>query len=426
MRELWSQERKLEAWLEVELAALEGWSEIGAVPDETVEAIRRDAEIDVERVQEIEEVTRHDVAAFVQSIEECVDSAYGRWVHFGLTSSDILDTAFALRLREASDILLEDIDALMEAIEGRAREFRDTPRVGRSHGIHAEPTTLGHMFAVWYEEMRRARRRIERARETISFGKVSGSVGTYGNVPPKVEERACELLGLEPAPVSSQIIQRDRHAEYFAMLGVVASSLEKFATEIRHLQRTEVREAEEKFHEGQKGSSSMPHKRNPVLSENVTGQARTIRGFVGPALENVALWHERDISHSSVERTVAPDATTLLDFSLVRTTKIIDELVVYPEKMRENLEQTNGLVFSQRVLLALIRNGASRDEAYRDVQRLALEAWEEDRDFRALVEEDESIREQLEPDELERCFELEEALGYIPEIFERVFGGESD
>jgi len=421
MRELWSQERKLEAWLEVELAALEGWAEIGVVPDATVDVVREEAEIDVERVKEIEEVTRHDVAAFVQSIEECVDPEHGRWVHFGLTSSDILDTAFALRLREASDQLLEDLDELMEATERRAHEFRDTPRVGRSHGIHAEPTTLGHMFAVWYEEMRRARRRLEQARETISYGKVSGSVGTYGNVPPEVEEHACEVLGLEPAPVSSQIIQRDRHAEYVAMLGLVASSLEKFATEIRHLQRTEVREAEEKFHEGQKGSSSMPHKRNPVLSENVTGQARTIRGFVGPAMENVALWHERDISHSSVERTVAPDSTTLLDFTLVRMATIIDELVVYPENMRENLEETNGLVFSQRVLLALIREGASRDEAYRDVQRLALEAWEDDRDFRELVENDESIADQLSAEELERCFDLEEALSHIPEIFGRVF-----
>ena len=422
MKKLWSQQRKLEAWLEVELAALEGWAEEGVVPRETVEVVRRQAEVDVERVKEIEEVTRHDVAAFVESIEEVVGEEHGRWVHFGLTSSDILDTAFALQLREAADILIDDIDEMLEVLERRARQFKDTPKVGRSHGIHAEPTTLGHTFAIWYEETKRARRRIEQARETIAYGKVSGSVGTFGNVPPSVEEKACEILGLKPAPVSSQIIQRDRHAEFFSTLGVVASSLEKFSTEIRHLQRTEVGEAEEKFHEGQKGSSSMPHKRNPVLSENVTGQARTIRGYVGPALENVALWHERDISHSSVERTVAPDSTTLLDFGIARMTRVIDELVVYPERMRENLEQQNGLIFSQRLMLALIRNGASRDEAYRDVQRRALEAFEEDEDFRTLVDQDEAITSQLSDEQIDRCFDLDDALRHMDDIFERVFG----
>ncbi len=421
MARLWSDRRKFETWLEVEIAALEGWAEQGTVPRETVEAVRDQAVVDVERIKEIEQVTRHDVAAFVDSIEETVGPEHGRWVHFGLTSSDILDTAFALRLREASDRLLEDVDEMLEVLERRAREFETTPRVGRSHGIHAEPTTLGHTFAIWYREMQRNRRRLEQARGEIAVGKISGSVGTFGNVPPEVEATACAELDLEPAAVSSQIIQRDRHAEFVSTLGVVASSLEKFATEVRHLQRTEVGEAEEKFREGQKGSSSMPHKRNPVLSENVTGQARTIRGYIGPALENVALWHERDISHSSVERTIAPDSTTLLDFSLVRMTKIIDELVVYPDRMRENLEQQNGLVFSQRVMLALVRAGLSRDEAYERVQSVALEAFEDDLDFRELVRHDEAITSELSEETIERCFDLDDALRHIPDIFERVF-----
>lgn len=421
MKRLWSEQRKLEAWLDVEIAALEGWAAEGTVPEETVQVVREQADVDVDRVKEIEKITRHDVAAFVQSIEENVGPEHGRWVHFGLTSSDILDTSFALLLREAADILLEDVDEMLDVLERRAHEFKDVPKVGRSHGIHAEPTTFGHTLAIWYQEMVRARTRLDHARETIAYGKVSGSVGTFCNVPPEVEAVACDSLGLKPAPVSSQIVQRDRHAEFFSTLGVVASSLEKFATEVRHMQRTEVGEAEEKFHEGQKGSSSMPHKRNPVLSENVSGQARTIRGYVAPALENVALWHERDISHSSVERTVAPDSTTLLDFSIARMTKVIDELVVYPERMRENLEQQNGLVFSQRLLLALIRTGLSRDDAYRRVQNVALTAWENDEDFRELVREDDAITERLSQSELERCFDLDDALRHIDDIFDRVF-----
>lgn len=421
MERIWSDRRKFETWLEVEIAALEGWAREGTVPRQAVEAVRDQAGVDVERIKEVEKVTRHDVAAFVQSIEETVGEEHGRWVHFGLTSSDILDTAFALRLREASDILLDDIGEMLDVLERRAHEFEMTPRVGRSHGIHAEPTTLGHTFALWYQEMKRARKRIEKARAEVAVGKISGSVGTFGNVPPEVEATACDELGLEPAAVSSQIIQRDRHAEFVSTLGVVASSLEKFGTEVRHLQRTEVGEAEEKFHEGQKGSSSMPHKRNPVLSENVTGQARTIRGYIGPALENVALWHERDISHSSVERTVAPDSTTLLDFALVRMTKVVDELVVYPDKMQENLEQQNGLIFSQRLLLALVRSGLARDDAYERVQSVALDAFENDLDFRQLVRDEESITSQLSEETIDRCFDLEDALRHIPDIFDRVF-----
>ena len=422
LAELWSESTKLEIWFDVEIAALEGWAREGIVPEESARVVAERAELDVERVKEIEEITRHDIAAFVQSLEEQVGEEHGRWIHFGLTSSDVLDTAFAVQLRRAAALLLEDLDALLEVIERRAREHKLTPRIGRSHGIHAEPTTLGHTFAIWYEEMQRHRRRLEQARKTVSYGKVSGAVGTFGNVPPSVESYVCEKLELEPAPVSSQIIQRDRHAEFFTTLALAASSIEKIAVEIRHLQRTEVREAEEKFRSGQKGSSSMPHKRNPVLSENLTGLARTIRGYADPAMENVALWHERDISHSSVERMIGPDSTGLLDFAFNRLRKVLDGLVVYPEQMERNLRQTRGLPFSQRVLLALIRKGLARDDAYQLVQNVAMEAWEEERNFEKLVREDPDIGEHLDADELDECFDLDDALRHIDTIFERVFG----
>jgi adenylosuccinate lyase len=421
LAELWSEENKYSIWFDVELAAVEGWAAEGVVPPEAAEYIRDNAVLDVARAKEIEQVTRHDIAAFVQSLEEQVGEEYGRWIHFGLTSSDILDTTFAVQLGQAADLLLEDIDALMEVIDRRAHEHKHTPKIGRSHGIHAEPTTFGHTLAIWYDEMRRQRARLEQARETISYGKVSGSVGTFQNVPPTVEAYVCDKLDLKAAPASSQIVQRDRHAQFMATLGLIASSLEKFAVEIRHMQRTELREAEEKFKSGQKGSSSMPHKRNPVLTENVTGLARTIRGYITPALENVALWHERDISHSSVERMIGPDSTGLLDFALVRMTKVLDELVVYEENMRKNLEQTRGLPFSQRVLLALIRKGLSRNEAYARVQSVAMVAWQEERDFEALVRADEAIAEHLNDEELDVCFDLESALAHIDTIFERVF-----
>ncbi len=423
LAELWSEENKYKIWFDVELAAVEGWAEEGVVPQEAADHIRDNAVVDVERAQEIEKITRHDIAAFVQSLEEQVGEEYGRWIHFGLTSSDVLDTTLAIQLRTAADMLLEDIDQMLEVIERRAREHKMTAKIGRSHGIHAEPTTFGHTLAIWYDEMRRNRRRLKQARETVSFGKVSGAVGTFANVPPTVEAYVCDKLDLQPAPASSQVVQRDRHAEFMSALGLVATSLEKFAVEIRHMQRTELREAEEKFRKGQKGSSSMPHKRNPVLSENVTGLARTIRGYIVPALENVALWHERDISHSSVERMIGPDATGLLDFALVRMTKVLDELVVYPDNMRANLEQTRGLPFSQRVLLALIREGLSRNEAYSRVQKRAMEAWEQEKDFEALVRADEAITEYLSDDDLDECFDLERALQHIDTIFERVFEG---
>ncbi len=422
MKELWSEDRKLRAWFDVELAAVEGWARTGLVPGDASAHISRLAKIDGERMREIEAVTHHDVAAFVQSLEESVGADYGRWIHYGLTSSDVLDTAFAMLLRDAADILLTDLDAVLDALRRRAFEFRDTPMIGRSHGIHAEATTFGVVLAMWFDEMSRNRVRLERAREVIACGKISGAVGTFANVPPEVEAYVCKKLGLRAEAAASQVVSRDRHAEYFSALALIASSLEKIAIQIRHLQRTEVAEVEEFFREGQKGSSAMPHKRNPVLSENLTGLARTVRGYLMPALENVALWHERDISHSSVERVIAPDATSLLDFALVRLASLIDELVVYPETMLKNLERTRGLPFSQAVLLALIRSGLSREKAYEIVQELAMRAWQENLDFEQLLLNDTGVCAHLSKAEIADCFELRLALQHIPFIFERVFG----
>jgi adenylosuccinate lyase len=422
MAALWTRERKLEAWFAVELAAVEGWADVGVVPPEAADVIRERAVLDADRVLEIERVTRHDVAAFVQSLEESVGEEHGRWIHYGMTSSDVLDTALAMQLRDAADLLIEGVDGLRAAIRRRAFEHWDTPMIGRSHGIHAEPTTLGHMLAIWYDEVGRCRARLERAREVIAVGKVSGAVGTFANVPPEVEAFVCDKLGLAPAPASSQIVQRDRHAEFFTALALVASSLEKFVVQVRHMQRTEVGEAEERFSKGQKGSSAMPHKRNPVLSENVTGLARLVRGYASSAMEDVALWHERDISHSSVERVIGPDATGLLDFAIARTTKIVDELVVYPEAMRANLERSRGLAFSQRILLELVARGLSRQQAYGLVQQAAMRAWEGGLDFEELARADEGLRGHMSEDEIAACFDLEHALRHIPDIFERVFG----
>ncbi|MBA2662995.1 MAG: adenylosuccinate lyase [Bradymonadaceae bacterium] len=422
MDEIWSEERKLRVWFDVELAAVEGWAREGVVPGEASAYIQKHAVLNAARVMEIEAVTRHDVAAFVQSLEESVGEEHGRWIHFGLTSSDVLDTALAVLMREAADVLIADVDALMEVIRRRAFEFQDTPMIGRSHGIHAEATTFGAVLAMWYDEMVRNRQRLERARETIAYGKISGAVGTFANVPPAVEAYVCQKLGLRCEAAASQVVSRDRHAEFFTALALVASSLEKFSVQIRHMQRTEVLEAEERFHAGQKGSSAMPHKRNPILSENVTGLARTVRGYVMPALENVALWHERDISHSSVERVIVPDATSLLDYALVRMTRILDELVVYPENMLKNFQRTRGLPFSQAVLLALVKSGLSRQNAYQMVQRLAMQAWDEELDFEALVRSDRPIGQHLAQAEIDACFDLELALQHIPSIFRRVFG----
>ena len=420
---IWTDEARLQNWFEIELAAVEPLADLGIVPQEAAEHIRANAVLSVERVAEIERVTRHDVAAFVQSLEESVGDEYGRWIHFGMTSSDVLDTCLGMQLRDAADVLLADIDALMEAIRRRAYEHRDTVMVGRSHGIHAEPTTFGHVLAMWFDEMRRNRARLVSARERIAVGKVSGAVGTFSNLPILVEESVMAKLGLSPELASSQVVSRDRHAEYFSVLGIIASSLEKFSVQIRHMQRTEVGEAEERFHVGQKGSSAMPHKRNPILSENVTGLARIVRSMVMPALENVALWHERDISHSSVERMIGPDATATLDFALVRMTNIVDNLVVYPEAMARNLELTRGLPFSQGILLRLIQTGLSRSDAYRRVQQVAMRAFEAGGDFRELAKSAPEITEHLSPADLEQAFGLDAVLGRVPDIIERVFNG---
>lgn len=420
MGQLWSEENKYQTWLKVELLACEALAELGEIPHEALQQIKERARIDPQRIEEIERETRHDVAAFVSQLEEVVGEA-GKYIHLGLTAYDIVDTALSLQLREAAGIIIEDIDNLMEVIREKALEHKETVMIGRTHGVHAEPITFGLKLALWYEEMRRHRRRMERARETISVGRIAGAVGTYANVPPSVERSVCERLGLKPAPVSSQIIQRDRHAELFTALALLASSIEKFAVEIRHLQRTEVLEAEEPFVEGQKGSSSMPHKRNPIGAENLSGLARLVRANSLAAMENIPLWHERDISHSSVERVIAPDSTIVVDYMLARFTTILRGLQIYPERMKENVELTKGLIFSQQLLLALIRRGISRQDAYGWVQRNAMQAWKEGRDFRSLVLKDEDIARTMREKEIEGIFDLNIHLKYVNEVFERVF-----
>ena len=425
MGQLWSEENKLRVWLQVELAVCEAWAELGVIPQKALREIKEKARVNPQRVKELERETRHDVAAFVMQLEEAIGEA-GRWVHFGLTSYDVVDTALSLLLKEALGIILEDLEDLMEAVKERAFEHRDTVMIGRTHGVHAEPITFGLKLALWYEELKRHRGRLRRAREGISVGKVSGAVGTYAHVPPQVEEYVCRRLGLRPAPISSQIVQRDRHAEVFAALALLASSIEKFALEIRHLQRTEVLEAEEPFAEGQKGSSAMPHKRNPIGSENLCGLARVVRANLMAALEDVPLWHERDISHSSVERIIAPDSTILIDFMLWRLSRIVKGMRIYPERMRENLERTRGLIFSQAVMLELIRKGLPRQEAYRMVQRNAMKAWEGEEDFRALVKGDVEIRKFLTEAEIEECFSLKRHLRHVNFLFRRVFEGKEE
>ncbi len=419
-QEIWSDENRYRKWLDVELAACEAWASLGRIPKKSLDTIRKKARFTVARIEEIEAVTRHDVIAFVSCVAEYVGED-ARFIHMGLTSSDVLDTAYALLLKESGAVLSDDIRALMEALKKRAYEFRRTPAMGRSHGIHAEPITFGLKFALWYAEMERNLARLERAIEVISYGKISGAVGTFANVPPEVEAYACRRLGLKPAPISTQVLQRDRHAEFFATLAVIGASLEKIATEIRHLQRTEVLEAMEPFGKGQKGSSAMPHKKNPIGSENISGLARLLRGYCVSALENVALWHERDISHSSVERVIGPDATTVLDFMLARLTGIIEGLVVFPENIRKNMGLTRGLWHSQNVLLALVEKGMARDDAYALVQRNALKVWESDADFKALLKKDRDILKVLGKKELDDLFDLSHHLEHIDTIFERVF-----
>ena len=420
MKKIWTDENKYQKWLDIEIAACEAWNKLGEIPDKSLENIKKKANFSVNRILEIEKEVKHDVIAFLTCVAEYVGED-SRFIHKGLTSSDILDTSFSLLLKEAGNILLNDLELFKSTIKERAFEHKYTVMIGRSHGIHAEPITFGFKLAVWYEETKRNIERLRKAIDVISVGKISGAVGTFANVPPQIEEYVCKKLGLKPAPVSTQIIQRDRYAEFFTTLGIIASSFEKFAVEIRHLQRTEVLEAEEFFSKGQKGSSAMPHKRNPILSENVTGLARLVRGYSIPAMENIALWHERDISHSSVERVIAPDSTIALDFLINRFNGVLKKLVVYPENMKKNLNLTGGLIYSQRILLALTEKGATREEAYKIVQRNAMKVWQEKKDFFKELKNDPELKKYLSDDELKELFDINYHLKNIDFIFKRVF-----
>lgn len=420
MGALWSEQNKFQKWLEVELAVCEVHAEMGTIPREALEEIRRRAAFSVERVHEIEKTTDHDVIAFTTNLAENIGEA-ARFVHYGLTSSDVVDTANALLLRDACDLLLKKIDALMEIFRRRAFEFKETPQIGRTHGVHAEPTSFGLTFALWHDEMRRNRERLGRAREAVAVGKISGAVGAFAHLDPQVEELVCAHLGLRPAPVSTQVVQRDRYAEYLCVLAIIASSLEKFALQVRHWQRTEVREAEERFKRGQKGSSAMPHKRNPILSERLCGMARLVRAASLVGLENIALWHERDISHSSAERVVLPDSSIALDYMLHKSAALFEGLVVYPARMLENLQATRGLVFSGQLLLALTRAGVSRETAYEWAQRNAMKAWDEGADFRTLVAADPDIKQHLSVEEIDGVFSLATYLRNVDAVFKRVF-----
>ncbi len=420
MGDLWTEEAKFSRWLEVEIAICEGWESIGEIPKGTADKIRGKAKFSIERIEEIEKTTRHDVVAFLENVKENLGED-GDYLHFGVTSSDTIDTAMALALKRSADILINDIKEILATLKSRAFEFKNTLMIGRSHGIHGEPISFGFVLALWYAEMSRNLKRLESAREAISYGKVSGSMGTFANVPIEVEEYACKVLGLKPAPVSSQIIQRDRYAQYMTTLAIVASTIEKIATQIRHYQRTEVREAEEFFHKGQKGSSSMPHKRNPVLSENLCGLARLVRSNAIAALENVALWHERDISHSSNERIILPDSNIALDFMLYRLNNVLKNLVVYKDNMIKNLNLTHGVIYSQRVMLKLVEKGADKIEAYEAVQKNAMKSWESGLDFMSLIKEDDFIKKYLTHDEIKELFNPHYYIRRMDDIFNRVF-----
>jgi len=426
MAALWTPERRYQTWLEVELAAGRAMADAGLVPRAAIEECAAKGGSftteDAARIDEIEKTTRHDVIAFLTFMEERIGPS-ARHLHFGMTSSDVLDTSLAMLLRDAGDMILAGLEKAREAVVKRAVEHKHTPCIGRSHGIHAEPTTFGWKLLIWADELSRAKARVQHAREGIAVGKLSGAVGTFAHLSPAIEERAMAALGLRPAPVSTQIVQRDRHAEYFTALALAGASIEKFAVEIRHLQRTEVREVEEPFGKGQKGSSAMPHKRNPILSENLTGLARVLRGYAWSAMEDVPLWHERDISHSSVERMIGPDATVTLDFMLHRFAGLVDGLRVYPERMRENLESTHGLVFSQPVLLKLIEKGMERQAAYLVVQRNAMKVWDENKDFRDLLAQDPEVKALLTPAEVAKCFDLQHELRHVDAVFDRVLKG---
>jgi adenylosuccinate lyase len=420
MGALWSEQNKFQKWLDVEIAVCEVHAEDGTIPADAVEEIKAKAAFTPERIREIEKTTDHDVIAFTTNLAENIGDA-ARFVHYGLTSSDVVDTANALLLRDSCEILLRKIDELLAVLKRRAFEFKDTPQIGRTHGIHAEPTSFGLVWALWFSEMQRNKARLERAKETVSVGKISGAVGAFAHLAPDVEERVCRKLGIAFAPVSTQVIQRDRYAEYLSTLAIIASSLEKFALQVRHWQRTEVREAQEKFKTGQKGSSAMPHKRNPILSERICGMARTVRANSIVGLENVALWHERDISHSSAERIVLPDSSAALDYILAKSTSLLDTLVVYPERMLENLNATRGLVFSGQLLLALTQKGVSREDAYVFAQRNAMRVWDAGGEFKDLILQDDDVRAALSEEEIERVFDVKYYLRNVGKVFERVF-----
>jgi adenylosuccinate lyase len=422
MGAIWSEQRRYETWLEVELAAADAMAAAGLVPGDAARELRARAAFDVARIEDIEQTTQHDVIAFATAVAERVGPA-ARWLHFGLTSSDVVDTAQAIQMREACDLIVRGMAGLMEAVRGRAEEHRRTPMIGRTHGVHAEPMTLGLKLALWYAELQRDMDRVLRARDSVSVGKISGAVGTFAHLDPSIEASVCERLGLQPAPVSSQVIQRDRHAELMTTLAITAASLEKFALEIRGLQKTEIGEIEEPFAKGQKGSSAMPHKRNPIGCEQITGLARLVRANAMAALENVALWHERDISHSSVERVILPDSFIALDHMLRRFTRIVRGMVVYPDRMMENLNRSRGVVFSGTVLLELARRGISREQAYEWVQRNAMRSFHEQKDFKALLLQDPDLMKVLTPAEVEKAFDLADQLRNVDAIFGRVFGG---
>jgi adenylosuccinate lyase len=421
MGAVWSLQNKFQKWLDVELAVCEVHAEDGTIPTDALEEIKSKAAFTVERINEIEKTTDHDVIAFTTNLAENIGPA-SRFVHYGLTSSDVVDTANALLLKEACGILLEKIDDMLPMLKRRAFEFKDTPQIGRTHGIHAEPTSFGLTWALWYSEMQRNRERLMRARDAVSVGKISGAVGAFAHLAPDVEARVCERLGIRAADVSTQVIQRDRYAEYLCTLAIIASTLEKIALQVRHWQRTEVREAQEKFKTGQKGSSAMPHKRNPILSERICGMARTVRANAIVGLENIALWHERDISHSSAERIVLPDSSATLDYILAKTTSLLDTLVVYPENMLKNLNLTRGLVFSGQLMLALTQKGVSREDAYVMTQRNAMKVWDEGGEYRDLVIRDADIAGHLSEDEIARVFDLRHYLRNVDKVFMRVFG----
>lgn len=421
MGRLWSDENRFGSWLRVEIAIMKALAEQEIIPADAPIEVERKAKIDIRRIAELEETLKHDVVAFTTSISEQVGEP-ARFFHYGVTSSDVIDTALCLVVQQAAGMILNRVDTIREVLRRRALEHKMTVMVGRTHGIHAEPITLGLKFALWFEDLGRARKRIEDSKEGLAYGKVSGSVGTFSHLGPEIEERVCALLGLKPAPVSSQILQRDRHAAFISSLALLAGTLEKIAVEIRGLQRTEIREVEEEFTKGQKGSSSMPHKRNPIGSENISGLARVIRASALAAMENIALWHERDISHSSVERVIFPDSCILADYMLKRLTGILDRLVVYPERMKENLSLTHGLVYSQRVMLELVRRGMSREEAYAAAQRNAMRCWDEKRPLKELMAEDHGVLKVLSTEELEELFEPRSMLANVDKILERVFG----